>query len=65
MDHACSFPLLKLAVRLFSETKPRVLWKFIVNFLFRGAFSASAFKKRSRAGDPFPAFIVVSVTNEC
>jgi MoaA/NifB/PqqE/SkfB family radical SAM enzyme len=47
------------------ETHLRLLWKFVVNFLFHGSLAALAFKKRRDKGDPFPAFIVVSVTNEC
>ncbi|NOY74495.1 MAG: radical SAM protein [Kiritimatiellaeota bacterium] len=65
MNYETRFPLFRLFIRLSRETRTRALWKFLFNFLFRGSLSARSFKKRQAAGDKFPAFIVISITNEC
>ena len=57
--------IFKLFIRLLRETRPRLLWKFAMNFLIGGSLAAAAFKRRRKKGDPFPAFVVISVTNEC
>ena len=58
--------LLNLGKRFLTETDPILLWKFIYNFGWQGMRSVNRFKKRVRRGSGFfPAFLVISVTDNC
>lgn len=53
------------ARRLLTEPDKRLLWKFIYNFGWQGMRSVQKFKKRLKRGEHFPAFLFISVTNNC
>jgi len=53
------------AKRLIKETDKRLLWKFVYNFGWKGMRSVQRFKKRLKKNEQFPAFLFVSVTNNC
>lgn len=56
----------KAALRIFSVTSPRLIWKFMYNFAWRSYRSMNAFEKRMAKDEPFfPAFLMVSVTETC
>jgi len=55
----------KLAKRLLVETDGRLLAKFVYNFGFKGMRAVQAFKRRVKRGESFPAFLVLSITNNC
>ncbi|MBR1941150.1 MAG: radical SAM protein [Bacteroidaceae bacterium] len=56
----------KAALRIFSVTSPRLIWKFMYNFVWRSYRSMNAFEKRMAKDEPFfPAFLMVSVTETC
>jgi MoaA/NifB/PqqE/SkfB family radical SAM enzyme len=46
-------------------TPPRLLWKFIWNFGWKGMWSVQRFIRESKHGATFPAFIFISVTDRC
>jgi MoaA/NifB/PqqE/SkfB family radical SAM enzyme len=56
---------LKLVQRLLTETDKRALRKFVVNFGWKGMRSVQRFEKRLRRGEFFPAFLFISVTDQC
>lgn len=56
---------LKMAKRVLLETDKRLLWRFMINFGLRGAWSVIRFKQRLKRGTYFPPFLYISVTNSC
>jgi len=54
-----------LAYRMWRTTDTRLLWKFAYGFGYKGMRSVQRFKKRLRAGQWFPPFLYVSITNSC
>ncbi len=57
--------LLTLATRFWRETDHRLLRKFIYNFGWKGMGAVNKFKRRLKRGDFFPAFIFMSITDDC
>lgn len=58
--------LIKLFFRFLRETDFRLFWKFCYNFGWKGMRAVNNFNKRSKKQEtPFPAFIVLSITNSC
>lgn len=56
----------KAALRIFSVTSPRLIWKFMHNFAWHSYWSMNAFEKRLANDEPFfPAFLMISVTEKC
>jgi MoaA/NifB/PqqE/SkfB family radical SAM enzyme len=55
----------RIGWRLLRETDVRLLWKFAHNVGWKGMRTIGRFKKRAAAGEFFPAFVFVSVTNDC
>lgn len=55
----------RLIYRMLTETSPRLLWKFCWNFGWKGMRAVRAFERRRKAGENFPAFTVISLTNRC
>ena len=55
----------RLAQRMIAETHPRLLWKFIYNFGWKGMRALWRFHSRLARGNVFPAFLFLSVTNRC
>ncbi len=56
---------LKMAKRLLLETDKRLLWKLAWNLGFKGILSVQKHKRRLRAGQVFPPFMLVSIINSC
>ncbi len=54
-----------LTRRFMKETDKRLLWKFVYNFGWKGMRSVQKFKKRLKRNEHFPAFLFISVTNDC
>ncbi|MDP6524246.1 MAG: radical SAM/SPASM domain-containing protein [Kiritimatiellia bacterium] len=51
--------------RMMREPDKRLLWKFCWNFGFKGMRAVDKFQKRIKAGEYFPAFLFISVTDKC
>lgn len=56
---------LKMIQRLLTEPDGRALRKFMWNFGWKGMRSVDRFKQRLRKGEFFPAFLFISVTDQC
>ncbi len=56
---------IKLIQRLLTEPDKRVLRKFIWNFGWKGMRAVEKFQKRLKHGEFFPAFLFISVTDQC
>ncbi|MFC1462044.1 radical SAM/SPASM domain-containing protein [Verrucomicrobiota bacterium] len=57
---------LKLTWRMMTEPDKRLLWKFAYNMGWKGMLAVNRFEKRKKKGeDTFPAFLMISVTNDC
>ncbi|OGV62229.1 MAG: hypothetical protein A2283_20305 [Lentisphaerae bacterium RIFOXYA12_FULL_48_11] len=54
-----------LITRMLTEPDKRLLWKFVYNFGWKGMRSVDRFQKRLKKGEFFPAFLFISVTNNC
>jgi MoaA/NifB/PqqE/SkfB family radical SAM enzyme len=54
-----------LITRMMAEPDKRLLWKFVYNFGWKGMRSVTRFQKRLKRGEFFPAFMFVSLTNNC
>lgn len=54
-----------LAKRLFLETDLRLLFKFVYGFGWKGMRAVQRFEKRRKKGDNFPAFMIMSITDQC
>ncbi len=57
--------LFTLARRLLFEPAPRVVWRFLYGFGWKGMRAVNAFMRRRARGECFPAFTFISVTNRC
>ena len=57
--------MLTLAARMLFGTTPRILGSFLWNFGVKGARTVRRFKREQRNGGRFPAFVFISVTNDC
>ncbi len=57
--------ILSLTKRMITGVDKRLLWKFTYNMGWKGLKAISAFKKRLKKGELFPAFLMISVTNQC
>ncbi len=55
----------KLIKRFWTETDKRLLFKFVYNFGWKGVQAVRRFQKRVKKGEYFPAFLFLSVTNNC
>ena len=55
----------KMTRRMLTEVDLRLLWKFSFNFGWKGMGAVRRFERRIRAGEYFPAFLFLSVTNRC
>jgi MoaA/NifB/PqqE/SkfB family radical SAM enzyme len=55
----------KLIKRFWTETDKRLLFKFVYNFGWKGMRAVRRFQKRIKKGEYFPAFLFLSVTNNC
>ncbi|MGB9602806.1 MAG: radical SAM/SPASM domain-containing protein [Verrucomicrobiia bacterium] len=54
-----------LTKRLITTVNPRLLWKFLWNFGFKGLIASEKFKRRIKRGEYFPAYLHISITNQC
>ena len=54
-----------LTKRFLTETDFRLLFKFTYNFGWKGMRSVNKFQRRIKKGQYFPAFMFISVTNNC
>jgi MoaA/NifB/PqqE/SkfB family radical SAM enzyme len=57
--------LLALTRRVLSETRPKVVAKFVYNFGVKGVRSVELHKRRRRRGENFPPFLFISVISSC
>ena len=57
--------IFSLVHRMWRTTDTRLLWKFGYNFAYKGMRSVERFKKRLKAGEYFPPFLYISITNGC
>ncbi len=57
--------IFSLAYRFFKGVSPRVAWKFFYNFGWKGMRAVLSFKKRMKKGQYFPAFLMLSLTDQC
>ena len=55
----------QLLARLLTEPDKRVLRKFAWNFGWKGMRAVERFQKRLKRGEFFPAFLFISVTDQC
>lgn len=55
----------RIAKRLLLETDPRLLLCFAYNMGWKGMRAIQRFERRKKNGDFFPAFVFISVTNDC
>ncbi len=57
---------LRAALRVPRECSPRLVWKFMYNFGWQSMRNISRFEKRQAKDKPFfPAFVMISVTENC
>ncbi len=56
---------MRFAKRMLTEPDKRVLWKFMWNFGWKGMRAVDGFQKRLKQGRFFPAFLFLSVTDQC
>ena len=54
-----------VAIRMLRETDMRLLLKFAYNMCWKGMLAVNRFKRRLKKGEFFPAFVFMSVTNNC
>lgn len=54
-----------LARRVLTETRPKVVAKFVYNFGLKGVRSVELHKRRRRRGENFPPFLFISVISSC
>jgi MoaA/NifB/PqqE/SkfB family radical SAM enzyme len=57
--------LLGLTRRVLTETRPKVVAKFVYNFGVKGVRSVELHKRRRRRGQNFPPFLFISVISSC
>ena len=54
-----------LTKRVLTETRPKVVAKFVYNFGVKGVRSVELHKRRRRRGENFPPFLFISVISSC
>ena len=54
-----------LTRRVLTETRPKVVAKFVYNFGIKGVRSVELHKRRRRRGENFPPFLFISVISGC
>jgi MoaA/NifB/PqqE/SkfB family radical SAM enzyme len=57
--------MLAMGARMLFGTTPRVLGKFLWNFGVKGVRTVRRFRLEQKNGGRFPAFVFLSVTNDC
>jgi MoaA/NifB/PqqE/SkfB family radical SAM enzyme len=57
--------LVALTRRVLTETRPKVVAKFVYNFGVKGVRSVELHKRRRRRGENFPPFLFISVISSC
>lgn len=57
--------MIRIAGRLVLETTPRILFNFLWKFGVKGVLTVRRFRAEQAAGGVFPAFVFISVTNNC
>ena len=57
--------LIGLTRRVLTETKPKVVAKFVYNFGIKGVRSVELHKRRRRRGENFPPFLFISIISSC
>ncbi len=57
--------ILKLATRFLLEPDPRLILKFMYNFGWKGMLAVRSCQQRLKRGEVFPAFLFLSITNNC
>jgi MoaA/NifB/PqqE/SkfB family radical SAM enzyme len=57
--------MIQFARRMLTETDPRLLSKFAINFGIKGIRSVEIYKKRLKRGEYFPPFLFISVISSC
>jgi MoaA/NifB/PqqE/SkfB family radical SAM enzyme len=57
--------LFALSRRVLTETRPKVVAKFVYNFGVKGVRSVELHKRRRRRGENFPPFLFISVISSC
>jgi len=55
----------RLFMRLVRETDRRLLLNFLYSFCWQGMGSVRKFRRRAARGEVFPAFVFISVTDDC
>jgi len=57
--------LLRLAYRLATEVSPRLAWKAARLWVFKGARTVKAYRRRLQRGELFPPFFFLALTTAC
>jgi MoaA/NifB/PqqE/SkfB family radical SAM enzyme len=57
--------LFALTKRILTETRPKVVGKFVYNFGVKGVRSVELHKRRRKRGENFPPFLFISVISSC
>ena len=57
--------LFALTKRVLTETRPKVVAKFVYNFGVKGVRSVELHKRRRKRGENFPPFLFISVISSC
>ncbi|MDO5579704.1 MAG: radical SAM protein [Planctomycetia bacterium] len=57
--------LVRLFFRALTELSPRILYKAIRLWVWKGFFALAAYKKRLKEGNLFPPFLFFALTNAC
>jgi len=57
--------VLGLTKRVLTETRPKVVAKFVYNFGIKGVRSVELHKRRRKRGENFPPFLFISVISSC
>jgi len=57
--------LLKFASRMVTETDSKALRRFALGFGWKGMMAVRRFQRRVKHGEYFPAFLFLSLTNDC
>src|SRR6267143_2126004 len=60
-----SHMLVQFLRRMLTEPDPRLVWKLLYNFGYKGMRSVQIYKKRLKRGEHFPPFLFISVINSC
>lgn len=55
----------KLVYRMLKETDKKLLVQFLYNFAWKGRGAVKKFYQRKKQGKNFPAFLMISLTNQC